>query len=62
MLGLTQAEISEYLGVSENTYRKKEQGKLPFKDYEMVKFHKLVKENLDRTISIASIFFENKLQ
>lgn len=56
MLDLTQAEMAEKLNISEVTYRNKEKGKIPFKDFEMEIFHKLLKQ-IKPSISITDIFF-----
>lgn len=57
MLGLTQAEMAEKINVSETTYRNKEKGRIPFKDYEMEIIHQLLKP-VNRDISISDIFFD----
>lgn len=62
MLGMTQNEMAKQLGVSENTYRKKEHGKVPFKDFEMEKFQEVIVERTGINVSISDIFFDDKLQ
>lgn len=58
MIG-TQKQMAEHLNISEVTYRNKEKGKIPFKDYEMIKFCELLKET-NQEISIEKIFFQTK--
>lgn len=59
MIGLTQREMAEQLNISELTYRNKEKGRIPFKDFEMLKFYNLLKPIKPDT-SIENIFFTNK--
>jgi len=56
MLGYNQKEMGKKLEMSEVTYRNKEKGRIPFKDYEMEEFYKLIKEELDYDIEISDIF------
>lgn len=56
MIGLTQYQMAKKLNISEATYRNKEKGKIPFKDFEMVQFHDLLKETKPE-VSISDIFF-----
>jgi DNA-binding XRE family transcriptional regulator len=56
MIPLTQIEMAKELNISELTYRNKEQGKVPFKDFEMVKFRELLKK-VQPNITIEDIFF-----
>lgn len=56
MLGLTQKQMAEKLGISENQYRSKEKGKFDFSSSEMKKFYELVKNEL-KNIKIEDIFF-----
>lgn len=59
MTGLTQAEMAKELGVSEGTYRNKENGKARFKDNEMKIFYELVKE-INPSVNVSAIFFNDK--
>lgn len=59
MIGLTQREMAEQLNISELTYRNKEKGRTPFKDFEMLKFYNLLKP-IKPDASIENIFFTNK--
>lgn len=61
MVNYTQKDMANQLGVSETTYRNKEKGRIPFKDYEMILFQKVMTEN-NLDVSIVDIFFDNKLQ
>lgn len=56
MIGMTQAEMAKQLKISEVTYRNKEKGKIPFKDFEMEIFYQLLKQ-VKPTVSIIDIFF-----
>lgn len=59
MIGMTQAEMAKELNISEVTYRNKEKGKIPFKDFEMDIFYKLLRE-VRPSASIIDIFFAQK--
>lgn len=59
MIGLTQKEMAKYLDISELTYRNKEKGRIPFKDFEMLKFLELLKP-IKPDIRIEEIFFTKK--
>lgn len=56
MIGMTQAEMANQLNISEVTYRNKEKGKIPFKDFEMEIFYKLLKR-IKPSVNITDIFF-----
>lgn len=56
MIGMTQAEMAKQLNISEVTYRNKEKGKIPFKDFEMEIFYKLLKQ-IKPSTNITDIFF-----
>lgn len=56
MIGMTQAEMAKQLNISELTYRNKEKGKIPFKDFEMEIFYMLLKQ-IKPSVSITDIFF-----
>lgn len=56
MLSMTQKDMAEKLGLSEGQYRAKEKGKYPFRDYEMQKFHDVVREKI-KNVKITDIFF-----
>lgn len=58
MLNKTQREIAELIGVSEQTFRNKEKGKVSFKKEEMVKFKNFLEESGLRDVTIEKIFFE----
>lgn len=57
MAGYNQKEISKLLNMSEGTYRKKEKGKSPFKDYEIKKFISILLEK-GIEADVQDIFFE----
>lgn len=59
MTGLTQAEMAKKIGISEGTYRNKENGKARFKDNEMEIFYKLVQE-INPSVDVSAIFFNDK--
>lgn len=61
MINYTQEKMANAIGVSEVTYRNKEKGRIPFKDYEMAIFHGLVADHFPE-VSINDIFFREKLQ
>jgi DNA-binding XRE family transcriptional regulator len=44
-LGLTQSELAQKIGISTNSYGKKENGTVPFKENEMAIILKLFKNN-----------------
>lgn len=58
MLGLTQKQMSEELGISKQSYHNKENGVVSFKDIEKIKFKKLINQ-LDPELTIDDIFFTN---
>lgn len=58
MLNKTQREIAELIGVSEQTFRNKEKGKVSFKKEEMVKFKNFLEESGLHDVTIEKIFFE----
>lgn len=59
MIGLTQSEMAKQLNISELTYRNKEKGRIPFKDFEMLKFYELL-QPIKPEVSITDIFFTVK--
>ncbi len=56
MLGLTQKEMGNRLGISKETYIKREKGEIDFKDSEKVIFRNLL-SSLFPDITIEQIFF-----
>src|SRR5699024_8371528 len=58
MTGRTQAEMTKKIGISEGTYRNKENGKARFKDNEMEIFYKLVQE-INPAVDVSAIFFND---
>lgn len=56
MIGLTQTEMAEKLGISEATYRAKEKGRSHFTNQEILIFIELIKES-DPFITFDDIFF-----
>lgn len=56
MLGLSQQEMALKLGISKETYIKRERGVVKFKDEEKIKFKKLL-VNIFPNITIEQIFF-----
>ena len=56
MLGLTQKEMGDRLGISKETYIKREKGEVDFKDSEKVIFRNLLL-SLFPDITIEQIFF-----
>ena len=56
MISMTQAEMAKHLNISEVTYRNKEKGRVPFKDFEMEIFYMLLKQ-IKPSVSITDIFF-----
>lgn len=60
LAGYTQMDIANMFGISNQSYSKKELGRVAFKDTEKVLFMKLIKETSpDETIE--SVFFEHLL-
>lgn len=57
MLGLTQKQLSEKLGCSNQSVSSKEKGKTPFNDKEKTIILNLVKE-IHPTATIDELFFE----
>lgn len=60
MLGMTQKEIAEYLGISSQNYSNKENSRTSFNDREKVKLKKLFSE-IDETLTIDDIFFWHRI-
>lgn len=58
MLGFTQKQMSEELGISKQSYHNKENGIVSFKDTEKVKFKMLVNQ-FNPELTIDDIFFTN---
>lgn len=56
MLGLTQKQIAELLGITPQSYSSKEIGIRSFKDSEKIKLKELFGE-IDANLTIDSIFF-----
>lgn len=56
MLGLTQQDLANKLGISRQAYSLKEKGRTPFSDSEKILIRDLVSEVVPN-ISIDSIFF-----
>lgn len=56
MLGLTQQEISMYLGITSQSYSSKERGVRPFSDSEKIKLKALFR-GVNPNITIDTIFF-----
>lgn len=56
MIGKTQEQIGEYLGISKQAYSNKERGKTNFNDKEKIKLKTLFSEYIPG-ISIEEIFF-----
>lgn len=59
-VGLTQTQMAEVLGVSLQSYWKKENGKTPFSDKEKIKVKKLLLPYFPE-IKIDDIFFNQKV-
>lgn len=57
MVGITQKQAAEHLGISTNTFANKEKGKNEFTKSEMKSFHILVSKNMPN-IKLEEIFFE----
>lgn len=58
--GLTQTDVSKYLGVSLQSYYRKENGKTPFTDKEKIMLKELFIEDFPE-ISIDTLFFNPKV-
>lgn len=58
--GLTQKDVSKILGVSLQSYYRKEKGKTPFTDNEKVMLKELFIEDFPE-ISIDTLFFNSKV-
>lgn len=56
MLGMTQKDVAEYLGITVQSYSNKETGKNSFNDTEKMKIKKLF-NIIDISLSIDDIFF-----
>lgn len=56
MLGLTQKQMGENLGISKQSYYNKENGFVSFKDTEKTIFKKLINQ-VDSSLTIDDIFF-----
>lgn len=54
---ITQKEVSLFIGISERTYRSKENGLSPFNQYEMIKLKKFF--NLDYE-DVVNMFFSTR--
>ncbi|MFV5938930.1 helix-turn-helix transcriptional regulator [Mammaliicoccus sciuri] len=57
MLGKSQKNMAKEFGISEQSYRLKENGKVNFKKQEMLKFRNLLRRELFPTITVDDIFF-----
>lgn len=63
LLNLKQSELSKIIGISSTSYSKKETGKIPFTQVEMILITKILKEHIPE-ITMDDIFFNqtvNKL-
>jgi len=56
MIGFTQLQMANELGISENQYRAKEKGRYDFSKTEMEKYHEVVKKSM-KDVKIQDIFF-----
>ena len=56
MLGLSQEEMANLIGISYQAYSKRENNKIPFTDQEKVKFKSILREYFPN-ITIDEIFF-----
>lgn len=61
MLGKTQKEMAQILGISTNAYSKKEQGQIPFKDDEKILFKDMLSQYFP-SITIDDIFFADRVK
>ncbi|MDO6353565.1 helix-turn-helix domain-containing protein [Caloramator sp. CAR-1] len=60
MLRLTQADMAKLLNITQTSYSFKENGKVPFKQDEMIKITKFFKEKIPE-ITMDEIFFEEEV-
>ncbi|WP_241519948.1 helix-turn-helix transcriptional regulator [Staphylococcus delphini] len=60
MLGMSQSEMASIMKISLQSYSKKENGKVAFKDSEKILFKSLLSP-IFKNITIDEIFFANKL-
>ena len=58
MLGFTQESIAKRFDISTQAYRMKEQGKIRFKDNEMLFFRNELRKRVIPGITIDEIFFD----
>lgn len=56
MLGLTQEELANKIGISRSSFQSKENGKFPFKQTEMKKIV-TVFQQADLNVTLDSLFF-----
>lgn len=56
MLGLTQEELANKIGISRSSFQSKENGKFPFKQTEMKKIV-IVFQQADLNVTLDSLFF-----
>ncbi|MFK4284172.1 helix-turn-helix transcriptional regulator [Staphylococcus hominis] len=61
MIGMSQKEMAEKFNISIQSYSKKENGSVPFKDTEKVIFKNLLLPYFPK-ITIDDIFFDNELR
>ena len=61
MIGMSQKEMAEKFNISIQSYSKKENGLVPFKDTEKVIFKSLLLPYFPK-ITIDDIFFDNELR
>lgn len=55
---LTQKELAKYIGISTDSYARKERGETEFKESEMLKIAKVINET-GLNVEIQHIFFRN---
>lgn len=60
-IGYTQIEMARLLNISVQSYRNKEKGITPFKDYEKMKVKDKLVNNGFEKITIDEIFFSKKV-
>lgn len=56
MVSMTQKQMADCLGISENQYRSKEKGRYEFTKSEMEKFCSVVQQSIP-TVNVQEIFF-----
>lgn len=58
MLGYTQEQLADIFGISVQSYRMKEKGKVPFKKNEMLILKNELQKDLFPKITVDEIFFD----